>query len=162
MHRVRSIAATPFRTAADAWNTAKDLIVATLDRSSQIVEGTVASELSAVDGVGAMLTAAGHLNSRPLTLVDGTLHADIRLITGEPSFTVDENLTPIPGGANASTSWKLYIDAPPHLRPVVEAACAGSTHVVAGKAPAPVETEKASNSAWNIDSTALRRIGDAS
>jgi hypothetical protein len=163
VYRTRQIGASPRRPAGDAWQTGKDLIVATLERSSQIVTGTVAPALAPLDGVATALIAAGHLDSRPMALVDGDLHVDLQFINGDASFTVEENLAPIPGGATATTNWKVYVNPPTHLAAVVDAACAGSAHLVRGTAPAAVESTSSSRQgSWEIDPDALRRIEGAS
>jgi hypothetical protein len=163
VHRTRQIAASPYRSAREAWETAKELVATTLERSPNVVAGTVAGALAPLDGVATTLIAAGHLDARPLTLVDADLHVDLRFIGGDASFVVEENLAPVPGGASASTDWVLYINPPTHLVGVVDAACAASAHLKRGKSPAFTEAASvAASSAWAIDPDALRRIDGAS
>lgn len=164
MHRTRQIGGSPRRTAGEAWKAGKDLIIATLERSSAVGTGTVAPALAPLDGVATALIAAGHLDSRPLTLVDGELHVDLQFINGDAAFTVEENLAAVPGGASATANWKLYVNPPAHMSTVVDGACAGASHLVSGKAPAAVESSSAGarQAAWEINADALRRIDGAS
>ncbi|MFC0713671.1 hypothetical protein [Cellulomonas biazotea] len=118
--------------------------------------------LAPLDGVVCALIAAGHLDARPATLVDGGLHVDLRFVSGDPSFGVEENLAPVPGGATATVDWRLYINPPTHMAAAVDAACAASVHLVRGEAPAVIDSESAARAVqWEIDADSLRRINGA-
>ena len=52
MERHRTIAASPVRSATDAWQLVTTLIANTLERSPNVEAGSVAGELAALDGLG--------------------------------------------------------------------------------------------------------------
>ena len=100
MKRHRTFAAAPVRSAADAWRVVSGLLSQTLERSPAIPDGSVATELDILHGLGPALIAGGHLESNGLVLVDIGLHLTILVVTGDAAIRVDENLNPVPGGAN--------------------------------------------------------------
>lgn len=165
MQRTRQIAASPVRSASDAWAVVKQLIADTLERSSQVPDGSVKPSLTSVDGLLPALIAGGHLVDTPLVLVDGDLYVSIHVVRGDNAFTLQENLSPVPGGASATTGWRLYISPPAHIVDAVEHVCESHVHLVCGKAPAPSEQKEAASraaesasAATAIDVDALRRL----
>ncbi|KAF0957736.1 hypothetical protein [Rhodococcus sp. T7] len=158
MQRSRTIAGSPVRTAAEAWGVVVQLVADTIEKSSEVPEGSVAASLNEIQGIGAALVAGGHLDSSPLVLVDESLYVCIRIVRGDNAFTLDETLDPIPGGASATAKWLLYIPAPAHLADHLRSAAASSDHVSTAAAPAYQEKAQAALSA-SIDHDALRGLG---
>ena len=109
MKRHRTIAASPVRSAAEAWQVVTALIANTLGRSPKVAAGSVGGELAVLDGLGPALIAGGHLESKGLVLCDVGLHVTIRVVTADGALGVDENLKPVPGGAGATDGWMLHI-----------------------------------------------------
>ena len=144
MKRHRTIAASPVRSAAETWKVATELIVNTLERSPNVKPGSVASELAVLDGLGPALIAGGHLELKGLVLCDAGLHLTIRAITADAALGVDENLNPVPDGANATDGWKLHIPLPGALDTNVIVAANRSLHLTTEKPPdvVPAATEK--------------------
>jgi len=158
MLRHRTIAATPVRSASDAWRVAVQLIADTLERSPDVAEGTVQAELAPLTGLGAALIGGGHLEASPLLLSDASLDVEIRIVTSDAALTVEENLNPIPGGASATSDWSLYIPAPAHLTDAVRDAAANSKHI-ATEPPSTTATHAATKSSDTIDLDAVRKLG---
>lgn len=164
MHRTRTIAGTPVRSAAQAWAVIKALLSDTLERSSEVPDGSVSTALTPLDGLATSIAAAGAAAGTPLTLIAGDLHLDLYIVRGDDAFTVEENLSPVPGGASSPRDWSLYVEPPPHLLDAVTAATGDSPHLTVGRPPT-AET-KSLNAAANrppitIDEAALRRQGEA-
>lgn len=157
MQRSRTIAAAPVRSADEAWRVVVTLLAQTMERSPAIETGSVAKELAALDGLGPALIAAGHLGSNPLTLVDGDFSLDIRVETGDAALGVEENLNPVPGGAQLDDEWILHLPTPTPLVSVIETAVAGSDHLVAGK-PSNANNAAAKTSEV-LDLDAIRGLG---
>lgn len=160
MPRHRTIAATPVRSASEAWRVTVQLIADTLERSPDVAEGTVQAELAPLSGLGAALIGGGHLEASPLLLSDVSLDVEIRVVTSDAALTVEENLNPIPGGASATSDWTLYIPAPAHLTEVVRGAVANLQHV---STEPPATTTTAAHAAAKrsdaIDLEAVRKLG---
>jgi hypothetical protein len=129
MERHRTIAATPVRSASAAWNVVVKLLSDTLERSPSVPLGSVERGLAPLAGLAPALIAAGHFEVTPLTLTDDELHLTIAVVTGQKAFDIDENLNPVPGGAQGTDTWKLHIPSPASLAEAVAAAVAGSTHL---------------------------------
>ena len=144
MKRHREIAASPVRGAAEAWQEVTALIAKTLERSPAVPAGSVAGELAALDGLGPALIAGGHLESTGLVLCDIGLHVTIQVMTADAALGVNENLTPpVPGGANSTDGWMLYIPLPGALDASVMAAAKRSSHLSVDAPPASVPAAKA-------------------
>lgn len=159
MERSRVIAAAPVRTAAEAWQVVVDLIVATLERSSAIASGSVAEDLSVLNGLGPALVAGGHLESKGLVLVDDGLHLTIQVVTADAALEVEENLNPVPGGAGATADWMLYIPSCGALDAVVAKAIKGVSHLSSDSPPNAISSNKSvASSAAGIDVEALKRL----
>ena len=129
MERHRTIAASPVRSAAQAWKVVATLVADTLERSPAVPTGSVGVELATLDGLGPALIAGGHLESKGLVLCDVGLHVTVTVVTADAAFRVKENLNPVPGGASATDGWTLYLPLPGALNASVEAAAKRSSHL---------------------------------
>ncbi len=163
MERTRFIAAAPIRSASEAWEIVCQLLTSTLERSSSVPSGSVAAELQRLKGLGPALIAGGHLEKTGLLLADVELDVSINILTGDAALDVKENLNPIPGGASATSGWKIYLQEPGPLSTALSAAVKGSSHLSIGKAQASTRTVKIENPMNPlIDMDALRRLGGRS
>ena len=158
MKRNREIAAAPVRGAAEAWQVVTTLIAQTLERSPAVPAGSVADELAPLDGLGPVLIAGGHLESKGLVLCDVGLHVTIQILTADAALGVRENLNPVPGGAGATDGWMLHIPLPGALDASVLAAAKRSSHLSVDVPPAspPAAKTKGLGDAPAIDLDALR------
>lgn len=158
MERHRTIAASPVRSAAEAWEVVTTLVVDTLERSPAIPAGSVGAELAALDGLGPALIAGGHLESKGLVLYDVGLHVTVTVVTADAALGVEENLNPVPGGASATDGWILYIPLPGALDASVEAAANRSSHLSIETPPksAPAVKTKKRGTGSEIDLDAFR------
>lgn len=161
MKRTRSIAGTPVRSATEAWNVIKELLADTLERSAEISEGSVGFALLPLDGLAPSLVASGALAETPIELIAGKLHIEIYVIRGDRAFEVDENLSPVPGGASAPNTWKLYVSPPAHLVDLITSATEDNEHLQVGSPPAGQTSAQASSTSpkLRINESALRRLG---
>ena len=159
MKRHRTIAASPVRSAAEAWNVVTTLIVDTIERSPEVAAGTVGRELAVLDGLGPALIAGGHLEADGLVLCDVGLHVTIRVVTADAALGIDENLNPVPGGAGATDGWVLHIPLPGALDASVVAAAKRSSHLTVKKPPesAPAAEAEKRKARSAIDLEALRK-----
>ena len=155
MERHRTIAASPVRSASQAWAVVTALIASTLERSPNVAAGSVGGELAVLDGLGPALIAGGHMESRGLVLCDVDLHLTIQVVTADAALGVKENLNPVPGGASATDGWMLHIPLPGALDASVVAAAKRSSHLSVDKPPAARLKNQESGSA--IDLEALRK-----
>lgn len=158
MERHRTIAASPVRSAFEAWEVVTDLIAETLERSPAVPAGSVEAELAALNGLGPALIAGGHLESKGLVLCDAGLHVTITVVTADAALGVEENLNPVPGGASATDGWTLYIPLPGALNASVEATAKRSSHLSVETPPnsAPTVKTKRVGAGTDIDLDALR------
>ncbi len=159
MERQRTIAASPVRSAAEAWDVVTTLIAETLERSPEVPDGSVAEEFAALEGLGPALIAAGHLESDGLVLCDDGLHVTIRVLTADAALAVKENLNPVPGGGRASGAWILYLPSPGALETSVAGAAKRSAHLSVDAPPksAPLAKGKKREAGSVIDLGALRK-----
>ena len=159
MERYRTIAASPVRSASEAWEVVVALIANTLERSPNVVGGSVANELAVLDGLGPALIAGGHLESKGLVLCDVGLHVTVRVVTADAALGIDENLKPVPGGAGATDGWILHIPLPGPLDASVVAAAKRSPHLSVDAPPAstPAGRAKKQEAGSAIDLEALRK-----
>ncbi|MCY4555425.1 MAG: hypothetical protein OXF79_03395 [Chloroflexi bacterium] len=157
MERHRTIAASPIRSAVEAWEVLGTLVADTLERSPAVPVGSVREELSVLDGLGPALIAGGHLESKGVVLCDVGLHVTVTVATADAALGVKENLNPVPGGASATDGWMLYLPLPGALDASVEAAAKRSVHLSVEPAPksAPAANKGEASSAIDLD--ALRR-----
>ena len=96
MERHRTIAASPVRSAFEAWKVVTTLIADTLERSPAVPAGSVDAELAALAGLGPALVAGGHLERKGLVLCDAGLHVTVTVVTADAALGVKENLNPSP------------------------------------------------------------------
>ena len=152
MERHRIVAASPVRSAAEAWKVVTKLVADTLERSPSVPSGSVVIELSVLDGLGPALIAGGHLESKGLVLCDVGLHMTVTVVTADAALRVKENLNPVPGGASATDGWKVYLPLPGALDRSVEATAKRSSHLSVEPPPksAPM-TKKREGSAIDLD-----------
>lgn len=160
MERHRTIAAAPVRSASQAWQVVSKLLADTLEKSPSILAGSVARELTPLDGLGPALIAGGHLESKGLVLVDRGLHVTIFVATSDAALEVEENLNPVPGGVGATVGWVLYVPSAGPLEAAVAAATKKSPHLSADTPPTSApETVKNASAESPIDIEALRKLG---
>jgi hypothetical protein len=164
VQRTRKIAGTPVRSAADAWSTVKTLLTDTLERSSEIPDGSVACALAPLDGLASAIAASGAAAAAPFAVIAGDLHLDIYIVRGDDAFAIEEDLGPVPGGASAPSTWVLYIQPPTHLVDATTTVVDGTEHLEVGK-PSTTEAKSRTAAGTATDSTinesALRRLGAA-
>lgn len=161
MQRSRTIAGPPHRTATAAWDTVATLISDTLTVSGRITADTVTSALAPMRGLGPALIAAGHLETGAAVLVCGPLHVSITVVTGGAVTEVQENLNPVPGGANATADWVLYLPNPANFAVPLAAAVKQSAHLSVA-APPEDDAVAASSTTGLVDLAALDRLGRSS
>jgi hypothetical protein len=128
MRRRRDIAAAPRRSATATWQTISDLVADTLDRSPHIDRADIELVMATAATAGLPLVAGGHLDQHPLTLVADPVHCTISTISGTDALTLEENLHPIPGGAQA-TDFTLHLPTPDPLEDLVQATAKRSAHL---------------------------------
>lgn len=126
--RHRTIAASPRRSASQAWATICDLVADTLERSDSISRSEIDATMARAGQVGLILLAGGHLETDPITVVAGALHLEILTVSGDEALTADENLSPVPGAAQAS-DWMVHLPASEPLTQTVEQICSGDEHL---------------------------------
>ena len=152
MERHRMIAASPVRSAAQAWKVVTTLVADTLERSPAVPAGSVGVELAALDGLGPALIAGGHLESKGLVFCDVGLHVTVTVVTADAALGVEENLYPVPGGASATDGWMLYIPLPGALDASVKAAAKQSSHLSVEPPPkSALVAKKREGSAIDLD-----------
>ncbi|MCV7051737.1 hypothetical protein H7H82_14230 [Mycobacterium heidelbergense] len=142
----------------------KDLLVDTLERSSDVPAGSVATALLPLDGLAPTIAASGAAAETPFILVAGDLRLEIYIIGGDEAFTIEENLAPVPGGASAPNTWALYIQPPGHLLGVVTGAVKDADHLKVGPPTGPGAKQQAAATTGvplRINESALRRLGGA-
>lgn len=160
MERSRLIAAAPVRSASEAWRVVCTLFADTLERSPSVPVGSVSKELEPLNGLGAALIAGGHLESKGLVLVDTGLHLTVRVLTADAALDMEENLNPVPGGANATEGWTLYLPPAGPLDNAVATAAKNSVHLSTDAPPTSAPAEKSQAASRSvIDLDALRSLG---
>ncbi len=150
MQRYRRIVGPPHRPATAAWEVVTALITDTLTASTQISTTDVVTALTSLNGLGAALIAAGHLETTPLVLVSNGLHVSITVATGADSVGVEENINPVPGGSTATTDWILHLPTPAPLRSILAAAAKQSSHLSTDPAPAYGSVEASTATAGSL------------
>ena len=154
MRRTRQVAASPVRSASRTWAVIADLVADTVAQSSVLARDEAVQAMSAAEAVGRMLIAAGHLEQYPIILVAGKVHCEITVVSGTAALTLEENLNPVPGAADADR-FTVYLPSPAPLQDQVKAAADGHARL-SDAVPAAQET-KAANSDPLIDREVLRR-----
>lgn len=161
MKRERTIAGTPVQSGFGSWRALVEAIVASLESSPNIPNGSVAPELAYLDGLGPALAGGGHLESAPVVLVASPLHVSFTIATGAAAFSVEAFEPTIPGSATAAADWRLYLPRVAAFDAALETAVNGRAHLKVGPAPEPKE-EAVKSSAAAVDLDALRQLGGGS
>ena len=157
MRRHRHIAASPQRSAPEAWQAISTLIGITLERSSSIDREEVDVALEPLETIARMLIAAGHLEKRPMVLVADGLWLEIQTVSGGLALTLEENLNPVPGAAGAAT-WMLFIPQVEPLAKLVRSTVKDQPHLSADAPSVPVESDGAERGGTSaVDLEALAR-----
>ena len=138
MKRRREIAASPQRSAAQAWEKIRSLVCDTLERSASIERVDVEAALTSLDGVARMLISAGHLEKHSLVLVADELWLEIQPVSGGPALKLEENFSPVPGAASA-TDWTLFVPQIQPMTKLVRAAVKEQPHLSADEPTGPAE-----------------------
>ena len=162
MQRRREIAAAPIRSASDAWSVLTTLLADTLERNDAVPKGSVVAALSSLAGLGPALIAGGHLEKKGLVLVDEELHVTITVKTADAALEVEENLSPIPGGASATDAWVVYLPSAGPLDSALSAAAKRSPHLSTAEPPGSATNRSLSAGDSLIDLDALRSLGTKS
>lgn len=163
MQRSRTIAGPPQRTATAAWESVATLISDTLTVSGRISAGTVTAALAPLRGIGPALIAAGHLETGSAVLVTGPLHVSITVVTGAAVTAVEENLNPVPGGANATADWMLYLPNPAGFAAALAAAVKQSGHLSVAAPPDDTDISATASGHPNlVNLAALDTLGRSS
>jgi hypothetical protein len=155
VQRRRDIASAPERSGGEAWEIITALVADTLERSDAIHRAVVEATLAHADGIGRMLIAGGHLETHPLIIVAGKLWLEIRPVSGDAALTLEENLNPVPGAADAE-DFVIFLSSPAPLATFVKGVVAGDVHLSADEPTAPNESD-ADGRAAALDETALAR-----
>lgn len=155
MRRARELAASPVRSASATWAVMTDLVADTMACSSSLARDEAVQAMSAAEAVGRMLVAGGHLQKEPIVLVAGNLYCEMTTVSGTAALSLEENLAPVPGAADAD-NFTIHLPSPNPLEEQVKAA-AGRHPRLSVAAPAVKETRAASSGPL-IDREALRRL----
>ncbi|HEY2333659.1 MAG TPA: hypothetical protein VGH58_01455 [Solirubrobacterales bacterium] len=153
MQRRREIASAPKRSAAEVWQTIRELLGDTLDRSSSIERADLDAALDPLDGVARMLILAGHLEGHPLVLVAGELWLEITTVSGGSALSLQENLNPVPGGAGAS-DWTLHVPQVEPMAKLVRTTVKGHDHLSADEPTAPPQSAAKASGGVDLDAVA--------
>ena len=155
MQRHRDVAAAPRRPATATWQAITDLVADTLDRSPHLTRADVESVLLTARIAGLPLVAGGHLDKHPITLVAGTVNCTIGTVSGTAALSLDENLSPIPGGASA-TEFTVHLPTPDPLEDLVRETAERSPYLSA-EPPALASARSASDQRQLVHFEALAR-----
>jgi hypothetical protein len=163
MQRHRDLASSPVRSASELWTVLAQLVTDTTTRSPHITESDVSTALAAAAPAGMMLIAAGHLEREPIVLVAGDVHLSITSVSGDKAFTVEENLNPVPGAAEAR-DWTLHLPTPEPIGASIATLVAGVAHLStepstagpSGEDPSSAHASTAPASALNLKALAER------
>ena len=160
MHRQRTIAAAPIRSAHVAWQVVVGLLSRTLELSPDVPAGSVARGLEPLKGLGPALIAGGHLESKGLVLVDIGMHLTIFVKTADAALAVEENLNAVPGGADSTDGWTLHLPRAGALDPSIAVAADQSRHLSVDQPPKSAPKSSRTNDSGRslIDLEAFRRL----
>lgn len=156
MARRRQIAASPVRSAAEAWGVIGDLVASTLSKSPAITDTEVKGVMDALAPAGIALVASGYTESKPIHVVACPLYLTMTTVGGEDAFSAmdDENLNPVPGAATAD-EWTVYLPKPDGLSALVEEVVRGVDHASTDDPPTEPATKEASADTPTIDLSRL-------
>lgn len=124
MLRYRTVAASPLRSATATWQVIANLVTETLAKAASLSIADAEEAMSVAAPVGRLLIAGGHLDRHAVTLIAGAVHCEITTVSGTEALTIEENLNPIPGAAEATT-FTIHLPTPEPLQAAVEAAAKG-------------------------------------
>lgn len=160
MERHRTVAAAPVRTASEAWSVVSTLLRDTLERSPAIPPGSVAEALDPLNPIAPALIAGGYLEKQGLVLVDEGLHVTVTVVTADAALRIEENLTPVPGGATATDGWTLHIVTTGPLAEAVRIATSKRPHLSTDPPPTRRSAKESENEtqASVVDLDALRQM----
>ena len=152
MQRRRTVAASPLRSAPEAWEAISDLISRTLDASPSIAAADVEAALVAVAPAAIALIAGGHSDRTPFGLVAADLILSVETASGGAAFDIDEQMNVVPGAATA-TDWMVHLPRPDLIGNFIDEVADGVDHVTTADIPAPAL--KAASSVPMIDLSRL-------
>jgi hypothetical protein len=156
MQRHRDIAAAPRRAATETWQAITDLVADTLDRSPHVARVDVELVFLTARMAGLPLVAGGHLDRHPITLVAGPVHCSIGTVSGTAALSLDENLSPIPGGGSV-TEFTVHLPTPDPLEALVRMTAKRSPHLTA-EPPASAQGQDDNRSELvNLEALARRK-----
>lgn len=153
MTRHRTVASAPQRTAAEAWQTIRELVGDTLERSPAIERGDVDVALDPLDGLARMLISAGHLEQHPLVLLAGELRLEITTVSGGTALSLEENLNPVPGAASAD-DWTLHLPQVEPMAKLVRTTVKGHDHLSADEPVAAAQSAAKASTAVDLEAIA--------
>ena len=128
MRRHRDIAAAPYRSASVAWQVITQLVIDTFERSTAIARADVEKAMAVAAPIGRHLIAGGHLDRRPLTVIASPVYCTISTVSGSAALSLEENLSPVPGGTSA-TEFMIYVPASEALADAVKEMAALSPYL---------------------------------
>jgi len=155
MLRSRTIAAAPVRSASVTWQVITDLVADTVAASAALARSDAEQAMEVAAPIGRMLIAGGHLDRCPLTLVAGLVHCEIGTVSGTAALSAEENLSPIPGAASATT-FTIHLPAPDPFAVVVAEVAAGHPRL-SDVLPLAPEARSAAGTGSLVDMNALRK-----
>ena len=154
MKRHRKIAAAPERTATECWATIAELIADSVNRSKHVSDIEVADSLEAASGIGRLLVGGGHLDKNALTVVAADLHLSLTTVSGDAALSLEENLNPVAGAANAG-DWTIYLPAPAPLTTAVETVAAENVHLSSEDPPSATAKARETSQVGLLNQDAL-------
>jgi hypothetical protein len=155
MLRRRELAAAPVRNTSETWQALTVLVTDTLDRSAEIDADDVAEALDIASGVGRILIAGGHLEGHPLSVLAGTMHLAITTVSGTAAASLEENLNPVPGCANAE-DWMIHLPDVEPLSGVIRDAASRHPHLSAEEPAEQAGSPRSGSKESLLDEAALR------
>jgi hypothetical protein len=105
--------------------------------------------------------SARHLEKNPVVLVADPVHLSVYTVSGVEALSIEENLSPVPGGSSTST-WKVHLPAPEPLTADIAAAIADSDHLTIETPPSTVVKSATSAEVLDLDALARRLSQDRS
>jgi hypothetical protein len=156
MQRHRDVAAAPCRVSAATWQVITDLVADTLDRSVHLTRADVEAVMLTARVVGLPLVAGGHLDTHPITLVAGSVNCTIGTVSGTAALSLEENLSPIPGGASA-TAFTVHLPVTDPLADLIRATARQSPHLSADPPPAHEAGDSGRHDLVDFEALARRR-----
>jgi hypothetical protein len=159
MQRHRRVAAAPKRTSFECWEIISALITSSVAKSKHLSDQELAASLDVAQGVCTALVAGGHLDDHPLTVVAQDLHLSLTTVSGDDATTLDENLNPVPGAAEAKT-WMVYLPMPSPLESIVKEITAKDEHLSCADPPS-IASAASSEAKSLVNPAVARRLPSA-